>query len=248
MSARKVRIGARVVVRYRRPPGSVPALTDALGMLEQIEPYLVVRTADGRAVQIDPADVTVLKAVPRRPVTVRAVRGIERALARLRAGAESWEPVAGWWVRAGRPAVPVATPEEDGGQYFGEVLRPPAVTAVADWYRARGGQAVLRLPERVTRPPGDWPVGEPVAAVLAHDPEGLAPAAAAAAPLRAVAPPGFTPAEVDRVIAGARAGDDEGGPARVVLECPPGRAAELTTTGGLWLHHRVFEIAAAAVL
>lgn len=245
MPARQVRIGARVVVRYRRPPGAVPALTDALGVLEQTTPHLVVRTADGRAVQIDPADVTVIKAVPQRPVTVRAVRGIERALARLRAGGSGWEPVAGWWVRPGHPAVPVATPEEDGGRFFGEALNPAAVAAVDRWYRTRGEAAVLRLPERVTRPPADWPVGDPVAAVLAHDPAGLAPAQAAVAPVIALAPPGFDPAAVVQASAVARAGHD-GDRARLVLECPPGRAAELTDAG-LWLHHRVFEIAAATV-
>lgn len=251
MPARTIRIGTRVVVRYRRPPGSVPALTDALGILEQTAPHLTVRTADGRAVHIDPADVTACKAVPQRPVTVRAVRGIERALARSRAGGPAWEPVAGWWVSPAHPAVPVATPEEDGGQYFGEVLRPPAVAAVAAWYRERGRPARLRLPERVTRPPADWPIGDPVAAVLAHDPDGLAPAKAAAAPVRTLAlsdfaPDGVDPNRVAQALAAARADGTDGAQARLVLECPPGRAEELTTTG-LWLHHRVFEISAENV-
>jgi|GEM_PF-6266814 len=254
MPAREVRIGTRVVVRYRRPPGSVPALTDALGILEQTTPQLKVRTADGRAVHIDPADVTVIKAVPQRPVTVRAVRWIERALARSRAGEDAWEPVAGWWVHPAHPAVPVATPEEDGGQYFGEVLRPPAVAEVAAWYRERGHTARLRLPERVTRPPADWPIGDPVAAVLAHDPDGLAPAKAAAAPVIALDPSVIGPSDSDvdpdhlgQMITTARTGGSDAAQARLVLQCPPGRADELTAAG-LWLHHRVFQIAAADVL
>ena len=64
-------IGGRVVVRYRLPPGGSHPLTDVIGTLEQLEPSVVVRTADGRVVEVDRADVVRLKAVGPKPVRRR---------------------------------------------------------------------------------------------------------------------------------------------------------------------------------
>lgn len=61
-------LGGRVVVRYRLPPGGSHPLTDVIGTLEQLEPSMVVRTADGRVVEIEHADVVRLKALGPRPV------------------------------------------------------------------------------------------------------------------------------------------------------------------------------------
>lgn len=60
--------GGRVVVRYRLPPGGSHPLTDVIGTLEQLEPTVVVRTADDRVVEIDRADVVRLKALGPKPV------------------------------------------------------------------------------------------------------------------------------------------------------------------------------------
>ncbi|WP_137724056.1 GNAT family acetyltransferase [Prescottella subtropica] len=60
-------LGGRVVVRYRLPPGASHPLTDAIGTLEQLEPSVVVRTADGRVVEIDRAAVLRMKALGPRP-------------------------------------------------------------------------------------------------------------------------------------------------------------------------------------
>ncbi|QBJ95830.1 GNAT family acetyltransferase [Rhodococcus sp. ABRD24] len=61
-------IGGRVVVRYRLPPGGTHPLTDVIGTLEQLEPAVVVRTADGRVVEVDRGDVVRLKALGPKPV------------------------------------------------------------------------------------------------------------------------------------------------------------------------------------
>ncbi|BCN50633.1 GNAT family acetyltransferase [Rhodococcus hoagii] len=61
-------IGGRVVVRYRLPPGGSHPLTDVIGTLEQLEPTVVIRTADDRVVEIERADVVRLKALGSKPV------------------------------------------------------------------------------------------------------------------------------------------------------------------------------------
>lgn len=61
-------IGGRVVVRYRLPPGGSHPLTDVIGTLEQLEPTVVIRTADDRVVQVAHADVVRLKALGPKPV------------------------------------------------------------------------------------------------------------------------------------------------------------------------------------
>lgn len=61
-------LGGRVVVRYRLPPGASHPLTDVIGTLEQLEPTVVVRTADGRVVEVNRADVVRLKALGPKPV------------------------------------------------------------------------------------------------------------------------------------------------------------------------------------
>jgi len=61
-------IGGRVVVRYRLPPGGSHPLTDVIGTLEQLEPTVVVRSADDRVVEIERADIVRLKALGPKPV------------------------------------------------------------------------------------------------------------------------------------------------------------------------------------
>ncbi len=61
-------LGDRVVVRYRLPPGGSHPLTDVIGTLEQLEPSVLVRTADGRVVEVERADVVRLKVLGPKPV------------------------------------------------------------------------------------------------------------------------------------------------------------------------------------
>jgi N-acetylglutamate synthase len=61
-------LGTRVVIRYRRPPGSVPPLTDVIGHLLQADPLVRVRNKAGAVVEIAPDDVVIVRAVGEPPV------------------------------------------------------------------------------------------------------------------------------------------------------------------------------------
>lgn len=64
-------LGTRVVIRYRRPPGSVPPLTDVIGHLLRVNP-VQVRTKRGDVVQISPDDVVIVRAVGDPPARRRS--------------------------------------------------------------------------------------------------------------------------------------------------------------------------------
>ena len=68
-------VGTRVVIRYRRPAGSVPPLTDVIGHLLQVDPLIMVRTKRGVVVEVSHADVVAVRAVGDPPVR-RRVRGV----------------------------------------------------------------------------------------------------------------------------------------------------------------------------
>lgn len=153
-------LGARVVLRYRRPAGSVPSQSDVIGILEAHTPQVAVRAADGELATFSPADVLVLKAVPPRPVRTGAIRALEHAAAFANPAAEC-EWVAGWVARAGldglaNSAVPLADPSMPEGGYFHDPLGEPTLRALAAWYAARGLPLQLRLPDRLVRPPAGW--------------------------------------------------------------------------------------------
>ena len=50
-------LGTRVTVRYRRRPGSMPPLTDAVGHLLAVNPAVRVQTKTGAVIECAPADV-----------------------------------------------------------------------------------------------------------------------------------------------------------------------------------------------
>jgi len=64
-------VGTRVVIRYRRPAGWVPPLTDVIGHLLEVDPMLKVRTKRGDVVEVAPADVVIVRAVGDPPVRRR---------------------------------------------------------------------------------------------------------------------------------------------------------------------------------
>jgi N-acetylglutamate synthase len=66
-------LGSRVSIRYRRPAGSVPPLTDVVGYLVEADPVVRVRNKRGTVVEIAPADVVAVRAVGEPPV--RKYRG-----------------------------------------------------------------------------------------------------------------------------------------------------------------------------
>jgi N-acetylglutamate synthase len=121
--------GTRVTVRYRRPAGSVPPLTDAVGQLLAVDPLVRVRTKSGVVVEI---------------------RALEHAAAAAWPGAEhTW--LDGWLLRAGRGAdltANSAVPVQFSAQ-------ASTVGAIVDWYERRGLTPRLAIPDRVLAlPPG----------------------------------------------------------------------------------------------
>jgi GNAT superfamily N-acetyltransferase len=142
-----VDVGARVVVRYRLPAGSVPPLTDVIGHLEAVGPTLSVRTKRGELVDISAEDVVTIKTLGAAPVRTGDIRNLEHAAALAWPGVEH-SVVGGWLLRFGHgvtrranSAVPL---DVSGG--VGEVV---------DWYAARGVTPLVAAPDRLLRiPPG----------------------------------------------------------------------------------------------
>jgi N-acetylglutamate synthase len=144
-----VDVGARVVVRYRLPAGSVPPLTDVIGHLEAVGPTLTVRTKRGEAVDISAEDVVTVKALAAAPVRTGDIRNLEYAAALAWPGVEqAW--IGGWLLRFGcgstrraNSAVPL------------NVSGTAEVSAVIDWYATRGVAPLVAAPDRLLRiPPG----------------------------------------------------------------------------------------------
>ncbi|ETB26613.1 hypothetical protein O977_23355, partial [Mycobacterium avium subsp. paratuberculosis 10-5975] len=73
--------GTRVTVRYRRPPGSVPPLTDAVGRLLTVDPTVRVQTKTGAVVEFAPADVVALRVLTDTPIRTSQIRALEHAAA-----------------------------------------------------------------------------------------------------------------------------------------------------------------------
>ena len=59
--------GSRVTVRYRRPAGSVPPLTDVVGYLLAVDPLVRVRNKRGDVVEVALTDVVAVRAVGEPP-------------------------------------------------------------------------------------------------------------------------------------------------------------------------------------
>lgn len=80
--------GTRVTVRYRRPPGSVPPLTDAVGQLLTVAPTVRVRTKTGATVDIAPTAVVAVRVLTDAPVRTAEIRAVEHAAAKAWPGAQ----------------------------------------------------------------------------------------------------------------------------------------------------------------
>jgi N-acetylglutamate synthase len=61
-------VGTRVSLRYRRPAGSVPPLTDVVGYLLATDPVVRVRNKRDEVVEIAPVDVVAVRAIGDPPV------------------------------------------------------------------------------------------------------------------------------------------------------------------------------------
>ena len=128
-------LGTRVTVRYRRPAGSVPPLTDAVGHLLAVDPVVRVRTKAGAVVEFAPADVVALRALTDAPVRTSQIRALEHAAAAAWPGDEhAW--LDGWLLRAGQGAgfaANSAMPLDISAQ-----VRDPAISEIVAWYGRRG--------------------------------------------------------------------------------------------------------------
>jgi ribosomal protein S18 acetylase RimI-like enzyme len=165
-------VGTRVSLRYRRPAGSVPPLTDVIGHLLQTDPVVRVRAKTGEVVDIAADDIVTVRALTDVPVRTSQIRAMEHAAALAWPGTEH-EWINGWLVRGAdgythraNSAVPLAIEANVAG-----------VPAVVDWYVRRGRTPWLAVPDRLLplRNPvpahletvvmvRDLPAGEPVAA------------------------------------------------------------------------------------
>jgi N-acetylglutamate synthase len=148
-------------VRYRRPPGSVPPLTDAVGHLLGIEPLVRVRTKTGAVVQFALADVVAVRALSDAPVRTSQIRALEHAAALAWPGVEQhW--LDGWLLRAGHGV----TYRANSAVPLQVSASPAAIPAIVDWYTRRGLTPRLAIADRLLRLPG---VGERANAVLTRD-------------------------------------------------------------------------------
>jgi N-acetylglutamate synthase len=143
-------LGTRVTVRYRRPAGSVPPLTDAVGHLLAVDPVVRVRTKTGAVVEFAPADVVALRVLTDAPVRASAIRALEQAAAAAWPGVEqTW--LDGWLLRAGHGA----TFSANSAAPLDISAHTGTIPAIAAWYGERNLTPWLAIPDRLLRlPPG----------------------------------------------------------------------------------------------
>ncbi len=156
-------LGTRVTVRYRRPAGSVPPLTDAVGHLLARDPVVQVQTKTGAVVEFAPTDVVALRVLTDAPVRTAQIRSLEHAAAAGWPGIEqAW--LGGWLLRAGH------------GTTFGANSALPldisaqisTLPAIVDWYTHRDLTPRLAIGDRLLALPAGLKV-EHTERVLVRD-------------------------------------------------------------------------------
>lgn len=142
--------GTRVAVRYRRPAGSIPPLTDAVGHLLAVDPVVRVRTKTGAVVEFPPGDAVALRVLTDAPVRTSQIRALEHAAAAAWPGlAHSW--LEGWLLRAGHGAGIAA----NSAVPLHVSARIGTIPAIVAWYEDRGLAPLLAIPDRLLpAPPG----------------------------------------------------------------------------------------------
>jgi N-acetylglutamate synthase len=138
--------GTRVTVRYRRPAGSVPPLTDAVGHLLDVAPLVRVQTKTGAVVQFAPEDVVALRPLSDRPVRASEIRALEHAAASAWPGVEQYW-LDGWLLRAGHGVTRTA----NSAVPLNFSADQSTIPLIADWYRRRGLTPRLAIPDRLLR-------------------------------------------------------------------------------------------------
>jgi hypothetical protein len=144
-------VGTRVTVRYRRPAGSVPPLTDAVGHLLAIHPLVRVRTKTGAVIECAPPDVVALRVLTDIPVRTAEIRALEHAATADRPDVESaW--LDGWLLRAGHGTA-ASSLAANSAVPLAISARPETIPGIVAWYAQRGLTPRLAIPDRLLRPP-----------------------------------------------------------------------------------------------
>jgi N-acetylglutamate synthase len=137
-------VGTRVSLRYRRPQGSVPPLTDVIGHLLDTGPLVRVRTKAGAVVELRAEDVVTVRALTDVPVRTSQIRAIEHAAALAWPGTEH-EWIDGWLVRGANGH----THRADSAVPLSMSASVASVPAIVDWYARRGQTPWLAVPDRL---------------------------------------------------------------------------------------------------
>lgn len=142
-------LGTRVTVRYRRPAGSVPPLTDAVGHLLSVDPRVRVETKAGTVVEFAAADVVAVRVLTETPVRTSQIRAVEHAAALGWPGSEHhW--LDGWLLRAGNGI----TPSTNSAVPLEVSAHTGAIPEIVAWYTQRNLTPLLACPDRLLRLPG----------------------------------------------------------------------------------------------
>jgi N-acetylglutamate synthase len=146
-------VGTRISLRYRRPAGSVPPLTDVIGHLVEIGECVRVRTKTGAVVEISADDVVAVRALTAVPVRNSQIRATEHAAALAWPGTEQqW--LDGWLLRGAHGH----THRANSAVPLGVEADAAAVPAIVDWYARRGQIPWLAVPDRLLALPKGVPV------------------------------------------------------------------------------------------
>ena len=144
-------LGTRVTVRYRRPPGSVPPLTDAVGHLLALDPMVRVRTKTGAVAEFAPADVVALRVLSDAPVRTSEIRALEHAAATAWPGIEqTW--LDGWLLRAGDGTTLAA----NSAVPLDISANTDAIGSIVAWYTRRNLTPRLAIPDRLLHLPAGF--------------------------------------------------------------------------------------------
>ncbi len=145
-------VGTRVSLRYRRPEGSVPPLTDVIGYLLDTGPLVRVRAKSGEVVEIPSDDVVTVRPLTDVPVRASQIRAMEHAAALAWPGTER-EWLDGWLLRGAGGY----THRANSAVPLGMQASVAAIPAIVDWYARRGQTPWLAVPDRLLRLRATYP-------------------------------------------------------------------------------------------
>jgi len=144
-------VGTRVSLRYRRPKGSVPPLTDVIGQLLDTGSVVRVRTKAGEVVEIAADDVVTVRALTDVPVRTSQIRAVEHAAALAWPGTEQ-QTLDGWLIRGANGH----THRANSAVPLGMGASVASVPAIVDWYAERGQTPWLAIPDRLLKLRGTY--------------------------------------------------------------------------------------------